>query len=78
MTSTQLSTPTEAEFSLAIGGMTCGACAARIERRLNGLDGVDARVNFASELASVSLSPDMTIDRLIEEIRSVGYSASVI
>jgi heavy metal translocating P-type ATPase len=78
LTSTQLSTPTEAEFSLAIGGMTCGACAARIERRLNGLDGVEARVNYASELASVSLSPDITIDRLIEEIRSVGYSASVI
>ena len=37
--------------SIAIGGMTCGACAARIERRLNALDGVEASVNYASERA---------------------------
>ena len=39
--------------SIAIGGMTCGACAARIERRLNDLDGVAATVNYASERARV-------------------------
>jgi len=78
VTSTELSTPREAEFSLAISGMTCGACAARIERRLNELDGVEARVNYASELASVAIKPDMPIERLIEEIRSAGYSASVV
>jgi hypothetical protein len=36
------------EISLVIEGMTCGACAARIERGLNALDGVKARVNYAT------------------------------
>ena len=44
--------------SLSIGGMTCGACAARIERRLNDLDGVVATVNYASERARVAFSAD--------------------
>jgi Cu+-exporting ATPase len=57
--------------------MTCGACAARIERRLNEIDGVEATVNYASELASIALRSDVAVERLIEEIRSVGYSASV-
>ena len=39
---------------LAIGGMTCASCAARIERKLNGLDGVSAAVNFATETARVT------------------------
>ena len=42
-------------MSLVIGGMTCGACAARIEQRLNLLDGVEARVNYASERATATL-----------------------
>ena len=42
------------EVSIVIGGMTRGACAAGIERRLNGLEGVKARVNFASERAKVA------------------------
>ena len=41
--------PPVTEVSIVIGGMTCGACAAGIERRLNGMDGVTASVNFASE-----------------------------
>ena len=39
---------------LAIGGMTCASCAARIEKKLNKLDGVTATVNFATETARVS------------------------
>ncbi|MFZ0170121.1 MAG: heavy metal-associated domain-containing protein, partial [Acidimicrobiales bacterium] len=78
VTSTQFTTPPDAELSLAIGGMTCGACASRIQRRLNELDGVQASVNYASELASVVLRPDIPVHRLIEEIRSVGYDASVV
>ncbi|MHB1920478.1 MAG: cation transporter, partial [Acidimicrobiales bacterium] len=42
---------------LAIGGMTCASCAARIEKRLNKLPGVDATVNFASEHAAVAFDP---------------------
>jgi P-type Cu+ transporter len=63
------------EASLSVGGMTCGACAARIERQLNALDGVEASVNFATERAKVLLAPTTSVDRVIEEIRSAGFSA---
>jgi cation-transporting P-type ATPase A/B/Cu+-exporting ATPase len=65
------------EVSLVIGGMTCGACAARIERRLNQLDGVEARVNYASERATAMLPTDVTAERLIEEVAAAGYSAAL-
>ena len=39
---------------LAIGGMTCASCAARVEKRLNKIDGVTATVNLATETARVS------------------------
>ncbi len=64
--------------SIAIGGMTCGACAARIERRLNDLDGVTAIVNYASERARVAVTTDLPLQRVVDEIRSVGYSAEVV
>ena len=64
--------------SVAIGGMTCGSCAARVERRLNDLDGVQATVNYATERARVTVSPDLTVERIVDEIRSVGFSADVI
>ena len=41
-------------IELSIGGMTCASCAARIERKLNKLDGVTATVNFATEKAKVT------------------------
>ena len=68
----------ETVVSIAIDGMTCGACAARIERRLNDLDGVRADVNYASERARVTLLADRPLHTLVEEIRSVGYGAEVI
>jgi len=64
--------------SIAIGGMTCGACAARIERRLNDLDGVTATVNYASERARVALAADLPIQRLVDEIESAGYTADLV
>jgi cation-transporting P-type ATPase A/B/Cu+-exporting ATPase len=78
VTTTQVTdnvTSPEVLVSIAIGGMTCGACAARIERRLNELDGVEASVNFASERARVALSADIPVQKLVDEIRSAGYSA---
>jgi cation-transporting P-type ATPase A/B/Cu+-exporting ATPase len=72
---TDLSRSRGIEVSVAISGMTCGACAARIERRLNDLDGVEASVNFASERARATLSADVPVQRLVDEIRSAGYSA---
>ena len=68
----------DAMVSLSIGGMSCGACTARIERRLNDLDGVDATVNYASERARIALSPDTPVERLLQEIQSAGYSAELI
>ncbi len=66
-----------AQVSLVIGGMTCGACAARIEQRLNCLDGVEAQVNYASERATILLPDGVSVERLIEEIVAAGYSAEL-
>ena len=63
---------------LEIGGMTCASCAARIERKLNKLDGVTASVNFATEKAAVSFDPArVAVDQLIEAVEATGYSAAL-
>ena len=46
--------PTSTTVALDIGGMTCASCAARITKRLNKLDGVEASVNYATEQATVT------------------------
>lgn len=63
-------------WTFDVGGMTCGACAARIERRLNSIDGVSARVNYATERASVVAAHNVGSDRLIAEIVRLGFTAS--
>jgi P-type Cu+ transporter len=63
------------EVSVVVGGMSCGACAARIERQLNALGGVVATVNFASGRARVRLDAPASIGQVVEEIRSAGFSA---
>jgi Cu+-exporting ATPase len=55
--------------------MTCGSCAARIEKRLNKLDGVSATVNYATERARVEAPPDVTAGDLIAQVEAAGYSA---
>ena len=50
---------------LSIGGMTCASCAARIEKKLNRMDGVEAAVNFATEKARVDYGPGVTVEELI-------------
>jgi P-type Cu+ transporter len=60
---------------LDLEGMTCASCAARIEKRLNRLDGVEATVNFATEQASVDCDPSVTVDELVEAVESAGYGA---
>ena len=63
---------------LDITGMTCAACAARIERKLNKLDGVSAAVNYATEKARVQLSrTPLSADELIATIQATGYGAHV-
>lgn len=65
---------------LAVTGMTCAACAARIERRLNRLDGVTASVNYATERARVIVAPDavgVAVDDVIATILDTGYGATL-
>jgi Cu+-exporting ATPase len=62
---------------LEIGGMTCASCAARIEKKLNRLDGVTATVNFATEKAKVTFPPSVTPDELIATVEKTGYTARV-
>ncbi|HEX7097391.1 MAG TPA: heavy metal translocating P-type ATPase, partial [Acidimicrobiales bacterium] len=71
-------TTTLTTLELKLGGMTCASCAARIEKRLNRLDGVEARVNFATETASITADPSVTTDDLIGAVCAIGYTATVV
>ena len=71
-------TAADIELQLPVTGMTCAACAARIERKLNRIDGVDATVNYATERATVTFDHTLVRpERLIEAIESIGYGASL-
>jgi len=63
------------DVELLIGGMTCASCAARVEKKLNKLDGVTATVNYATEKAKVSVAGDVSTDDLIATVERTGYSA---
>ncbi|MCL6459110.1 MAG: cadmium-translocating P-type ATPase, partial [Gorillibacterium sp.] len=60
-----------------IGGMTCAACAARIEKVLNKLPGVEASVNLASERASIKHNEEITALQLAAKIEAIGYQAKL-
>src|SRR5712691_5559857 len=63
---------------LEIGGMTCASCAARVERKLNKLDGVAATVNYATDEAAVSFDPSRAdIGALIAAVEATGYTAAL-
>jgi P-type Cu+ transporter len=63
---------------LEIEGMTCASCAARIEKKLNKLDGVEASVNYATEEASVSFdSARVQLEQLIRTVEAIGYGAAL-
>ena len=68
---------TPARVELAIGGMTCPSCAARIEKRLNKLEGITASVNFATEQATVATPEGVAVADLIGEVEAAGYTARV-
>ncbi|MEU5145370.1 heavy metal translocating P-type ATPase [Streptomyces sp. NPDC021139] len=72
---TTSSTSAPAEVELAIGGMTCASCAARIEKKLNRMDGVTATVNYATEKAKVSHAGDVSVPELIATVEATGYTA---
>jgi P-type Cu+ transporter len=74
-TSERIEPGPSAEVDLWISGMTCASCAARIEKRLNRLDGVTATVNYATEQAKVQAPRAVSVDELIAQVEAAGYSA---
>jgi P-type Cu+ transporter len=67
------------QLSMPIEGMTCASCAARVEKRLNDLDGVEATVNYATERATVEYDPAHAEPAdLIAAVESAGYRAAVV
>jgi P-type Cu+ transporter len=66
-----------AEVELAIGGMTCASCAARVEKKLNRMDGVVATVNYATERARVTFADGVTPDDLVAAVARTGYTAGL-
>ncbi|MFI0577587.1 heavy metal translocating P-type ATPase [Streptomyces tendae] len=67
--------PGHAEVELLIGGMTCASCAARVEKKLNRMDGVTATVNYATEKARVSYPATTGVADLIATVVKTGYTA---
>ncbi|MEY2444370.1 MAG: P-type Cu+ transporter, partial [Ilumatobacteraceae bacterium] len=65
------------QIQLEIGGMTCASCAARIEKKLNRMDGVTATVNYATEKAKVTFADTVTAADLIAQVEATGYTARV-
>ncbi|MBE4739468.1 heavy metal translocating P-type ATPase [Streptomyces caniscabiei] len=63
------------EVELTIGGMTCASCAARVEKKLNRLDGVTASVNYATEKAKVTYPAGTEVADLIATVVKTGYTA---
>src|SRR3954468_13352245 len=75
-----MTTPVSAErreATLDIEGMTCASCVARVEKRLQSVDGVSAAVNLATESARVSFPSEVAEARLVAAVREAGYDAKV-
>jgi len=71
----QIGQPSSIELS--IGGMTCASCAARIEKKLNKLDGVSASVNYATEKAKVTYGGSVAPADLVGTVEATGYTATL-
>lgn len=64
--------------TLAIEGMTCSSCVNTVEKALNGLNGVRASINFATETAHIMAPADMDVRELIQTVEKAGYKASLV
>ncbi|WTC18594.1 heavy metal translocating P-type ATPase [Streptomyces cellulosae] len=67
--------PPLSEVELLIGGMTCASCAARVEKKLNRMEGVTATVNYATEKARIAYPPGVEVADLITTVVKTGYTA---
>ncbi|MFC8224475.1 heavy metal translocating P-type ATPase [Streptomyces sp. NPDC057287] len=74
-TASEAPAPEASDAELTIGGMTCASCAARVEKKLNRMDGVTATVNYATEKARVSYGAGTTLDDLVATVEKTGYTA---
>ncbi|RWZ55356.1 copper-translocating P-type ATPase [Labedella populi] len=68
---------TDETATLLIEGMTCASCVARVEKRLERIEGVSAQVNLATEKARVSFPPSVPVDDLVAAVGRAGYTATV-
>ncbi len=76
-TATAGGTPdTSGRIELTIGGMTCASCAARVQRKLNRMDGVTAGVNYATERATVEYGAGVAVEDLVATVEAAGYTAA--
>jgi Cu+-exporting ATPase len=73
---TQLGVPLQT-IELDVQGMTCASCAARIEKKLNRIEGVNASVNYATEKATAHVGSGTTAQTLIDTIEKTGYRATL-
>ncbi|MEV5682122.1 heavy metal translocating P-type ATPase [Streptomyces sp. NPDC052164] len=74
-TAPEAPTPDASEAELMIGGMTCASCAARVEKKLNRMDGVTATVNYATEKARVTFGEGTEVADLVATVEKTGYTA---
>ncbi|WP_267246311.1 heavy metal translocating P-type ATPase [Streptomyces sp. PR69] len=65
------------DTDLLVGGMTCAACVARVEKKLNRVEGVTATVNLATGLARIAHPPEVGVEVLIETVERAGYTAEL-
>ena len=65
------------QVELVVGGMTCASCAARIEKKLNRMPGVEASVNYATEKATVLVPDGTSVEQAIATIEATGYTAEL-
>ena len=63
------------DVQLSVQGMTCAACAVRVEKKLNKLDGVSATVSYATATAQITAPPDVPVETLTGAVAAAGYTA---
>lgn len=64
------------EKTAIIKGMSCSHCAARVEKALNKIDGVEAKVDLESRTAKLSLSQKVSDDQIKEAVDNAGYTVT--
>lgn len=64
-------------IQLSIGGMACASCAARVEKKLNRMEGVTATVNYATQKARVTFPDAVSPDDRVATVKATGYTAAL-